>query len=83
VTCKGFVLIGFGLAGFFGQGRRPGDGLMAGVVVVSGGGVSLEGTLEAGGFSGGSSPFRPRTEFRAGMLTPHLKPKVEISRTNH
>jgi hypothetical protein len=49
------------------------DGITAGVVIISRGGVALEGTLEAGSFSGGSSPFRQRTEFPAGMLTPHLK----------
>jgi hypothetical protein len=56
-------------------------GIMAGIVIISRGGVALEDTLEAGSFSGGSSPFRQRTEFPAGMLTPHLK--TESSNHTH
>jgi hypothetical protein len=42
-----------------------------------GGGVFLESILEVLGFSGDSSPFRPRAELRVGMLTLRLLPKVE------
>jgi hypothetical protein len=48
-----------------------------------GGGVSLESILEVLVFSGGSSPFRPHAELRAGMLALRLLPEVETKHSYH
>jgi hypothetical protein len=48
-----------------------------------GDGVSLDSILEVLAFSGGSSPFRPRAELRAGMLALHLTPKVGTNHSDH